>query len=111
MHRTEGGLRLQLGVHRWGGKWSESGCSCNESGPDCRWVRKKAVKGAPDLRPEVEMEVEGRQEKCAGQWVKMPVTPPGEMAGGRRDRRIESSGQRQDLGRVRLGGTGSHEDR
>lgn len=57
------------------------------------------------MRPEVEMEVEGRQEKCAGRWVKMPVRPPGEMAGGRRDCGIGSSGQRQDLGLVRLGGT------
>lgn len=52
------------------------------------------------MQPEVEMEVEGRQEKSAGRWVKMPVTPPGEMAEGRRDCRIESSGQRQDLGLV-----------
>lgn len=93
---------MQLGAHRRGGRWLDSGCPWKESGHDCRWTRKNVVKGGSEAYG-LKWEWRWRGNRRVGWEVGSDAryTPRGHARGGR-DRYTQSSGQRQEPGTRRF---------
>lgn len=103
---------MQLGAHRQGGRWSDSGCSWKESGHDCRWMRKNVVKGGSEAYGlKWDRRWRGNRRSGLGGGLRCPLHTPGtcQRAAGTATPRAQGRGRNPGL--AGLWGTGSHEDR